>query len=162
MTADMSGPQPRRPSTMAFLRGMRELGYVYGQDFVTEPRGGEGRPELWAGQAAELVRLPVDVIVAAGVNLFTLKQVTSTIPVVMAAATDPVGDGYVQSLARPGGNMTGLSLQEIDTVGKRLELLKEIIPPRAPVAILWTMVSRNSSGTGRRPRKLPGREDGSC
>jgi len=123
---------------------MRELGYVYGRDFVTEPRGGEGRPELWAGQAAELVRLRVDVIVAAGVNLLTLKQATSTIPVVMAAATDPEGDGYVQSLRHPGGNITGLSLQEIETTGKRLELLKELIPSAAPVAVLWTQASRNS------------------
>ncbi len=143
-TSDMIGPQPRRPSTIAFLRGMRELGYVYGRDFVTEPRGGEGRPELWAGQAAELVRLPVDVIVAAGVNLYTLKQATSTIPVVMAAASDPEGDGYVQSLRHPGGNITGLSLQEIETTGKRLELLKELVPSAAPVAVLWTHASRNS------------------
>jgi putative ABC transport system substrate-binding protein len=143
-TADMVGPQPRRPSTIAFLRGMRERGYTYGQDFVTEPRGGEGRPELWAGQAAELVRLHVDVIVAAGVNLLTLKQATSTIPIVMAAAADAVGDGHVQSLAHPGGNITGLSLQEIDTVGKRLELLKELVPPGTLVAVLWTNVSRNS------------------
>jgi len=143
-TSDMIGPQPRRPSTIAFLRAMRELGYVYGRDFVTEPRGGEGRPELWAGQAAELVRLPVDVIVAAGVNLYTLKQATSTIPVVMAAASDPEGDGYVQSLRHPGGNITGLSLQEIETTGKRLELLKELVPSAAPVAVLWTHASRNS------------------
>ena len=144
MTSDMIGPQPRRPSTIAFLRGMRELGYVYGRDFVTEPRGGEGRPELWAGQAAELVRLRVDVIVAAGVNLLTLKQATSTIPVVMAAAPDPEGDGYVQSLRHPGGNITGLSLQEFETTGKRLELLKELVPSAAPVAVLWTHASRNS------------------
>jgi putative ABC transport system substrate-binding protein len=144
MTSDMIGPQPRRPSTIAFLRGMRELGYMYGRDFVTEPRGGEGRPELWAGQAAELVRLRVDVIVAAGVNLPTLKQATSTIPVVMAAASDPEGDGFVQSLRHPGGNITGLSLQEIETTGKRLELLKELVPSAAPVAVLWTHASRNS------------------
>src|SRR5712691_7907592 len=143
-TSDMIGPQPRRPSTIAFLRGMRELGYVYGRDFVTEPRGGEGRPELWAGQAAELVRLRVDVIVAAGVNLYTLKQATATIPVVMAAASDPEGDGFVQSLQHPGGNITGLSLQEIETTGKRLELLKELVPSAAPVAVLWNHASRNS------------------
>jgi ABC-type uncharacterized transport system substrate-binding protein len=140
MTSDMIGPQPRHPSTIAFLRGMRELGYVYGQDFVTEPRGGEGRPELWAGQADELVRLHVNVIVAAGINLFSLKQATSTIPAVMAAAADPVGDGFVRSLRHPGGNITGLSLQEFDTAGKRLEFLQELMPPGAPVAVLWTRV----------------------
>jgi ABC-type uncharacterized transport system substrate-binding protein len=143
-TSDMIGPQPRYPSTIAFLRGMQELGYVYGRDFVTEPRGGEGRAELWAGQAAELVQLHVDVIVAAGVNLFTLKQVTSTIPVVMAAAADPVGDGFIRSLRHPGGNITGLSLQEVDTAVKRLEFLQEIVLPGAPVAVLWTRVARNS------------------
>jgi putative tryptophan/tyrosine transport system substrate-binding protein len=79
------------------------------------------------------------------VNLFTLKQATTTIPVVMAAASDPVGDGFIENLRRPGGNMTGFSLQEIDTTGKRLELLKELIPSSAPVAILWTRVSRSTS-----------------
>jgi putative ABC transport system substrate-binding protein len=135
--ANMSGPEATRPSIKAFLLGLRELGYVYGRDFVTEARGGEGRPELWPGQAAELVRLQADVIVAPSPNLATLKQATTTIPIVMAAASDPVGDGYIQSLGRPGGNFTGLSLQEIDTTGKRLELLKELVPSAAPVAVLW-------------------------
>ena len=86
---------------------MNELGYVYGRDFVTEARAGEGRPERWPVMAAELVRLKVDVIVAPGPNLPSLKQSTSTISVVMAAAADPVGDGYVRSLGRPGGNSPG-------------------------------------------------------
>ena len=114
----MSGPEPTRPSVKALLQGLRELGYVYGRDFVTEPRGGEGRPELWPGLAAEIVRLQVDVIVAAGPIMATLKQATTTIPIVMAGASDPIGDGYIQSLSRPGGNVTGLSLQEIDTIGE--------------------------------------------
>jgi len=141
MTSDMIGPQPRHASTIAFLRGMGELGYRYGQDFVTEPRGGEGRPELWAGQAAELVRLNVDVIVAAGPNLGTLTQATSTIPIVMSAG-DPLGDAFAQSLGRPGGNITGLSLQGVDTAGKRLELLKELVPSAVLVAVLWTKATR--------------------
>lgn len=137
-TAEMAGPEARRPSVRAFLQRMRELGYVYGRDFVTEPRGGEGRPELWAGQAADLVRLNVDVIVAPGPNLASLQRSTSVIPVVMAASSDPVGEGFVRSLRHPGGNITGLSLQEVDTSGKRLELLEGLLPEAAPVALLWT------------------------
>src|SRR5437867_4800575 len=114
MSSEMVGPRPRSPSVDAFLRGLRELAYVYGEHFVTEPRGSAGRPERLPSFAAELVRLQVDVIVAAGFALPALKQATSTIPVVMAAASDPVGSGFVQSLARPGGNVTGLSLQSME------------------------------------------------
>jgi putative ABC transport system substrate-binding protein len=135
-TADMVGPQPSSPTVSALLRGLRELGYVYGEHFVTEPRGGEGKPERFPRLAAELVNLRVDVIVAAGPTLPALKQATSTIPVVTTGAGDPVGQGFVQSLARPGGNVTGLSIQFTDTSGKRLELLKELVPGAAPVAIL--------------------------
>src|SRR6202035_1896013 len=103
-TSDMVGPQPRAPAHNALLRGLRELGYVYGEQFVTEPRGAAGKPERFPGLAAELVRLQVDVIVAAGPTLPALKQATSTIPVVMGGAGDPVGAGYVQSLGHPGGN----------------------------------------------------------
>ncbi len=143
-TAEISGPEPPRPSANALLSGLRELGRVYGRDFVTEPRGAAGRRELWSDQAMELVRLPVDVIVAPGPYLLALKRATSTVPIVMAAASDPVGDGLVQSLGRPGGNITGLSLQELETTGKRLELLKELVPSAAPVAVLWGNVSANS------------------
>ena len=136
-TSDMVGHQPRNPMVNALLRGLRELGYVYGEHFVTEPRGGEGKPERFPGLAAELVRLQVDVIVAAGPMLPALKQVTSTIPVVTTGAGDPVGQGFVQSLGRPGGNITGLSIQFTETTGKRLELLKEVVPGGAPVAVLW-------------------------
>ena len=143
-TSDMLGPEPRHSSTAAFLEGMRELGYIYGRDFLTEPRGGEGKPELWPGQATELTRLRAAVIVAAGPNLLTLTRTTSTIPIVMAAG-DPVADAFVQSLNRPGGNMTGLTLQETDTTGKRLELLKELVPSAAPVVVLWTKTTRSSA-----------------
>ena len=135
-TADLVGPQPRNPAHDALLRGLRELGYVYGQDFMTEPRGAESRPERFAGLAAELIRLQVDVIVAPGPMLPALKRATSTIPVVMAGAVDPVGEGLVQSLGHPGGNFTGLSLQGV-AAGKRLELLKELIPSAELVAVLW-------------------------
>jgi putative ABC transport system substrate-binding protein len=137
----MVGPQPRNPFTNALLRGLRELGYAYGEHFVTEPRGGESRPERYPSLAAELVRLQVDVIVAAGPMLPALKQATSTIPIIMAASSDPVGEGLVQSLGRPGGNFTGMSLQLVETTGKRLELLKELVPSAAPVAVLWDRAS---------------------
>ena len=136
-TADMVGPEPQRPAMNAFARGLRELGYVYGQHFVTEVRGDEGRPELHSSLAADLVRRQPDVIVASGQLLATLKRTTSTIPIVMAGAGDPVGQGLVRSLGHPGGNFTGLSLQSLETTAKRLELLKELVPGAAPMGVLW-------------------------
>ncbi len=140
-TSDLVGPQPRSPSVNALLRGLRELGYIYGEHFVTEPRGAEGKPERFPGLAAELVRLQVDMIVASGPALPALKQATSTIPIVMGGDGDPVGRGYVQSLGHPGRNFTGLSLQSLETTGKRLELLKELVPGTALVAVLWDRAS---------------------
>ena len=137
MASDGAGPNPRSPSMDALLRGLRELGYVYGEHFVTEFRGSAGRSERLPRLAAELVRLHVDVIVAAGFAMPALKQATSTIPVVMAAASDPVGSGYVRSLGQPGGNVTGLSFQSMETSGKRLELLKELAPGAVLLAVLW-------------------------
>jgi len=136
-TADMVGPDPKVSAVNALLRGLRELGYVYGQHFVTEPRGAEGKPERFASLAADLVRLQVDVIVGVSAALRALKQATSTIPVVFPGAADPVGQGFVQSLSHPGGNFTGLSFQTAELVVKRLELLKELVPTAAPVAVLW-------------------------
>jgi putative ABC transport system substrate-binding protein len=137
VTSDMVGPQPRERGVNALLRGLRELGYVYGEHFVTEPRGGGGRPDGFPSLAAELVRLQVDVIVASGPMLLALKQATSTIPIVMGGAIDPMGQGLVRSLGHPGGNFTGLSLQSVETTAKRLELLKEIVSSAGPVAVLW-------------------------
>jgi putative tryptophan/tyrosine transport system substrate-binding protein len=143
-TSDLMGPEPRgAPNVNAFLRRLRELGYVYGEHFVTEPRGGESSLERFPSLAAEMVRLQVDVIVASGPMLHALKKATSTIPCVMAAAQDPVDEGLVRSLGRPGGNFTGLSLQTVETFGKRLELLKELVPSSAPVAILWDQTTFN-------------------
>ena len=136
-TADLEGPRPLGPSARALLSGMHRLGYVYGEHFITEPRGADSKPERYEALAAELAALPLDVIVGSGPTLIALKQATSTTPIVMAASLDPVGLGLVQSLRRPGGNITGLSLQSPDTVGKRLELLKEAAPGRAPIAVLW-------------------------
>ena len=143
-TAEIKGPNPDNANVAAFLRGMRELGYEYGKDFVTEPRGGDGRTEQHPLLATELVRLPADVIVAGGPTLPAVMQATSTIPVVMVGgALDPVRDGFARSLGQPGGNITGLSFQQVDTTAKRLEILKEVVPT-APVAALWEATSRSS------------------
>ena len=104
---------------------------------MTEARGADSRPERYPSLAAELVRLQVDVILAPGPTLPALKQATSTVPVIMTATLDPVAQGYVQSLGHPGRNFTGFSLQSMETTGKRLELLKELVPGAAPVAVLW-------------------------
>ena len=130
LTSDQVGPEPRYPPTNALLLGLRELGYQYGEQFVTEARGGDGRPERFFDLAAEMVRLKVDVVVAPGPMLAALKRTTSTIPVVMAGALDPIGQGLVKSLRQPGGNFTGFSPQSAETVAKRLELLKEVVPRR--------------------------------
>jgi len=134
--SEMTGPETKSRGINALLSGLRELGYVYGRDFVTEPRGGESDSSLWPSQAAELVRLQVDVIVCAGIQTRALKQVTSTIPIVMAGAGDPVGDGLIQSLAHPGGNITGLADQSYELIGKRLEMLKELAPSGRLVAVI--------------------------
>jgi len=141
-TSDMAGPQPSWPSMKALLSGMKDLGYVYGEQYVTEPRGAGGNPDLFPALAAELVQLKVDVILAGGgPSVPALKQATTTIPIVMAASADPVADGYVQSLAHPGGNITGLSLQSTEATAKRFELLKELVPGPAPVAVFWNGAS---------------------
>ena len=136
-TADIVGPAPPNAYAAALLRGLRELGYVYGQHFVTEARTAEGRPERFPGLVAEIINLQVDVIVAVAASLAAVKQATSTIPVVMPGINDPVGQGYAKSLARPGGNFTGLSFQLVELIGKRLEILKQLVPAPAPVAVLW-------------------------
>ena len=143
-TSNMTGPQPRAPIAKALLRGLSDLGYVHGRDFVTEPRGGESKPERWPGLVADLIDSQVDVIVAGGPILPSLKQATSTMPVVMTGSIDPVGQGFVRSLRLPGGNFTGLTLQLAETTGKRLELITELVPSVAHVAVLWDSLSRLS------------------
>jgi putative ABC transport system substrate-binding protein len=143
-TAELTGPNPGNANAAALLRGMRELGYEYGKDFVTDPRGSEGRTEQYAMLCAELVRTRPDVIVTAGPLLPALMQATTSIPVVMVGgALDPVRDGFARSLGKPGGNITGLSIQQVDTTAKRLEILKEVAPT-ATVAALWEATSRSS------------------
>ena len=116
------------PWTGAFAQRLRELGWIEGRTVAIEYRWAEGRPERFASIAAELVRLKVDVIVTSGAAGHAVKQATSVIPIVFAVANDPVGTGLVASLSRPGGNVTGLSLLAPDLAGKRLELLREIVP----------------------------------
>ena len=140
-TAEMTGPEAQSPVIKSFLGGMRALGYVYGRDFVTEPRGGAGMPERYAELIAALVALPVDVIVAPGPMLSLLKKATSTIPIVMSHGEDPLGEGLIETLARPGGNFTGLSGQLAELNGKRLELLREFIPGDGPLAVVWDQLS---------------------
>ena len=121
----------------AFRQGLRELGYVEGQNIAIEYRFAEGRPERLPALAAELVRLKVDVIVTGGPPApEAAKQATGTIPIVFAVAGDPVAEGLVASLARPGGNITGLASIAPEVVGKQLELLKEVAPKVSRVAVL--------------------------
>ena len=121
----------------AFVQRLHELGWIEGRTIAIEYRWAEGRAERYVEIAAEFVRLKVDVIVTTGAAaIVTAKQATSVIPIVFAAAGDPVGTGLVASLARPGGNVTGLSLQTTDLVSKRLELLREVVPGLRRLAIL--------------------------
>jgi len=123
--------------TGAFVKRLHELGWIEGKTVAIEYRWAEGRHERFAEFAAEFVRLKVDVIVTAASAAVVAKQVTSTIPIVLGVATDPVGDGLVMSLARPGGNVTGLSLQQIEVAGKRLELLREVFPGLRHLGIMF-------------------------
>jgi putative ABC transport system substrate-binding protein len=121
----------------AFRQGLRELGYVEGKNLVIEWRSAEGKIDRVPELAAELVRLKLDVIVSPGPAVTRpLKEATSTIPIVMASDTDPVGSGFIASLARPGGNITGLASLAPEVGGKQLELLKEISPKISRVAVI--------------------------
>jgi putative ABC transport system substrate-binding protein len=125
----------------AFRQGLREFGYVEGQNLVLEYRYAEGRAERLPDLAAELVRLQVDVIVVGGTAAIHAAQgATRTIPIVMTASFDPGQEGFVASLARPGGNITGLSFLSAELPGKRLELLKETVPQSTRIAVLWNPV----------------------
>ncbi len=123
----------------AFRQGLRDLGYVEGRNVVIEYRDAAGKPERYPALAAELVALKVDVIVTGGGTGAPLaaKQATRTLPIVFIAGADPVTDGLVSSLARPGGNVTGLSNLGPELVGKRLELLTQAIPGVTRIAVLW-------------------------
>jgi putative ABC transport system substrate-binding protein len=123
--------------TATFVQRLRELGWIEGRNIAIEYRWAEGRTERSAELAAELVRLKVDVIVTNGTaSVVAAKQATSVIPIVFATAGDPVGAGLVASLARPGGTVTGMSLQQTDVGAKRLELLREVVPGLRRLAIM--------------------------
>src|SRR5262249_53295037 len=130
----------------AFADALRELGWVEGRNVVFEYRYAENRPERLPELAADLVRIKVDVIAAAGtLSPLAAKRATATIPIVMTAAGDPLGSGLVASLARPGGNVTGMSLMAPDLGGKRLELLKDVLPRLSRVAVLWNAANPYSA-----------------
>jgi len=122
--------------TAAFVQRLRELGWTEGRTVTIEYRWAEGRSERYANIAAEFVRLKVDVILSVGSAVAATKQATSTIPIVFAIAVDPVGTGMVASLARPGGNVTGISVQSTELAGKRLEILREALPSLRRLAII--------------------------
>lgn len=142
----LGAQSPEGPWPYAFREGLRELGYVEGQNIAIEWRWGRGDAKRFPDFAAELARLKVDVIVAGGnAVVAAAKRATRTIPIVMVNVSDPVGIGFVASLARPGGNITGLTTQSPELHGKRLQLLKEAVPNLSWVAVLW-----DSTEPGRR------------
>ena len=133
----------------AFLQGLRDLGYVEGRNITIEYRWAEGKRERLPDLAAELVRLKVDVIVTTATPAIrAAQQATRTIPIVMAISADAVGNKLIASLARPGGNTTGMSLPAIDLSGKRFELFKETVPRLSRVGVLWN----SAAGTGMASR----------
>ncbi len=145
--ASLSESSARIP---AFRQGLRELGYVEGKNIIIEWRSAEQKLDRLPGLAAELVRLKVDIIVTAGPQATRpAKQATSTIPIVMAQDPDPVGNGFVASLARPGGNITGLSSLALELSGKQLELMKEIAPRLSHVAVFGTSTNSGNAQTLR-------------
>ncbi len=130
------------PGEEAFRQGLRELGYVEGQNIAIEYRFAMGKEDRLHDLAAELARLKVDVIVTPStLDAVAAQQATKTIPIVMALSSDPVGTGLVASLARPGGNITGLTTLSPELNGKRLELLKETVPRLARVGVLWNLAN---------------------
>ena len=131
-----SAPSTQSRQNAALVQRLHELGWTEGGNVKIEVRWPEGRNERFAEIAAEFVALKVNVIVTSGGVVPTVKQATSTIPIVFTSALDPVASGYVASLARPGGNITGLSLQSTDTVGKRLGILREVVPGLHRLAIM--------------------------
>jgi ABC-type uncharacterized transport system substrate-binding protein len=150
--SEMAGPEPVHLPTRAFVQGLRALGYVEGQNLILERRSAEGRFERFGDIVAELVRLKADVIVTAGsAAVRAAKAVTTTVPIVMAAGGDPVGEGMVQSLARPGGNITGLAtFVEPELEAKRLEFLRAMLPGVSRVAYLASREFKDWEGPGGR------------
>ncbi len=131
----------------AFRKGLRELGYAEGQTIILESRWDEGNTARHASMVADLIRLKVDIIVAGTTpTALAARKATRTIPIVMAAIADPVGAGLVTSLARPGGNITGMSLISAELSGKRIGILKEAMPSISRIAVLWNPMNPNTVG----------------
>ena len=131
-------PSTPRPPVEAFRQGLRELGYIEGKNILVEYRYAEGKQDRIPSLVAELVQLKVDVLVVTSLPAIrAAKQATKTIPIVMVTTVDPVATGLVVSLARPGGNITGLTRLTRELSGKRLELLKEAVPRISHVGVLW-------------------------
>ena len=132
----------------AFRQGLHELGYAEGKNIVIEYRYAEGNLDRLPALAADLVRLKVDIIVTTtGQSVLAVKNATQTIPIVFAGILDPVASGIIDTLARPGGNATGLSILGPELGGKRLELLKEVVPGIVRVAYLWGSGSQAAAST---------------
>jgi putative ABC transport system substrate-binding protein len=140
-----SGDPSTEPRLGAFRRGLRELGYIEGKNIQIEYRYIEGKPEQVSGLVAELVQLKVDLLVLGYLPaIHAAKQATKTIPIVMVTVVDPVASGIVDSLARPGGNITGLTRLTRDLKKRRLELLKEVVPRISRVGVLWDAGNENA------------------
>ena len=138
----LTGSSSQSVNAEAFRQGLRDLGYVEGKTMLIEWRAADGNRDRQRALAAELVRLKVDLILASsGGDTIAAKGATTTIPIVMAQTDDPVASGLVDSLPRPGGNITGLSTLSPETSGKRLELLKEVVPKLSHVAVFGTSSS---------------------
>jgi len=141
-----AGANPPAVPLAVFTDALQDLGWIEGKTFVLEPRFADNHPDRLAELAAELVRLKVDVIVTRGtLALLAAKRATSTIPIVMTSTADPVGSGIVSNLARPGGNITGMSMNSPELAGKRLQLLKDMFPGIATVAVLWNDANANEA-----------------
>ena len=152
-----TSPSAVAARTEAFRQGLRELGHEEGKNIVIEYRHAEGKPDRLSTLAAELVRLKVDAIVTTGPTVTrAAKEATSTIPIVMSFDTDPVGNGFVASLARPGGNITGMSSLAPEISGKQLELLKEIVPKLSRVAVLRTSTNPGNAQALREIERAAG------
>src|SRR5262249_16390254 len=156
----LSGASPAGGALLlqAFREGMGELGYIEGKTFVLEVRFADGKSEAIPQLARELVALKADVVVAStDAPIAAVKRETRAIPIVMTNATDPVGTGFVASLAHPGGNVTGLSNISADLSGKRLELLRELVPGLSRVVFVWDPDSRGAvleCQSNRRPQPV--------
>ena len=156
----VQGPAREKNRLAAFRQGLQELGYVEGKNIVIEYRWAERRRDHLPALAAELLRHKVELVVTGGGGAAReVRRLSKTIPIVMAEATAPVARGLVQSLARPGGYTTGLSLMPPELFGKWLELLKEVVPNLSAVAVLWSPKS-TTSRLGWNAIQLPARQLG--